>query len=112
VSQEEDEAGVWYWLGRARRLGMVVARTDQERDLFRQIQGRFGGERGVEAPPKPLGELGPLTAAEYKTVRSAMREQFNPLRDAYMRGMVTARDEEQREVIAELRSRIGPSRDD
>ncbi len=90
---------------------MLVARTDEERDLFRQIQDRFGGERGVEAPPKPLGELVPLTDVEYKTVRSAMSDQFKPLRDAYMRGMVIARDDEQREVLVELRLRVGPPRD-
>jgi hypothetical protein len=88
---------------------MLVARTDEERDLVRQIQGRFGG--GVEAPPKPLGELVRLTAAEYKTVRCAMSEQFKPIREAYLRGMVIARDDEPREVLAELRSRIGPPRD-
>jgi hypothetical protein len=90
---------------------MLVARTDEERDLARQIQGRFGGDYGVEAPPKPLGELVPLTDAEYNTVLSAMRAQFEPLREAYLRGMVVAREDEQREVLAELRSRIGPQRD-
>jgi hypothetical protein len=90
---------------------MFVPRTDQEGDLLREIQGRFGGERGVEAPPKPLSELVPLTDAKYKTVRSAISEQFKPLREAYLRGMVIARDNEQREVLAELRLRIGPPRD-
>jgi hypothetical protein len=90
---------------------MLVARTDEEGELLRQIQGRFGGEGAVEAPPKPLSELVPLTDAEYKTVRSALSEQFKPLREAYMRGMVIASDDEQREVKAELRLRIGPPRD-
>jgi hypothetical protein len=90
---------------------MLIARTDDEGDLFAQIQARFGGQRGVEAPPKPLDELVPLTDAEYKTVRSAMSAQFEPLREAYLRGMVIAHDDEQREVLTELRSRIGPPRD-
>jgi hypothetical protein len=55
--------------------------------------------------------LVPLTDAEYKTVSSAMREQFKPLRDAYMRGMVIARDDEQRAALAEHRLRMGPPRE-
>ena len=111
MTEREDEAGVWYWLGRARSLGMVVARTDEERELVRQIQARFGDTRGVEPPPKPMGELVPLTDAEFKVARSAIGEQLKPLREAYMRGMVIARDDEQRAALAELRLRIGPPRD-
>jgi hypothetical protein len=111
VTEREDEAGVWYWLGRARTMGMLVARTDEEGELVRQIQARFGGTRGVESPPKPLGELVPLTDAEFEMARSAIGEQFKPLREAYLRGMVIARDDEQREVLVELRLRIGPPRD-
>jgi hypothetical protein len=108
VTVREDEASVWYWLGRARTLGMLVARTDEETELLSQIRARFGGERGVEAPAKPLSELVPLTDTEYKTVRKAISEQFEPVEEAYMRGMVIARDDGQREVLRELRSRIGP----
>ena len=111
VTLREDEAGVWYWLGRARRLGMLVARTDEEAELLRTIRAQFGGESGIEAPSKPVSDLVPLTDAEYKTVRSAVSEQFKPLREAYMRGMLMARDDKQREVLTQLRNRIGPPRD-
>jgi hypothetical protein len=111
VTVREDEAGVWYWLGRARTLGMLVARTDEETELLTQIRAQFAGRPGIEAPPKHLSDLVPLTDAEYKTVRNAINEQFKPVREAYMRGMVIAHDDRQREVLSELRRRIGSPRD-
>jgi hypothetical protein len=86
---------------------MFVARTDEENELLRQIQARFGLGGSAEQPGKPVGELVPLSDSEFTTVRTAIIEQFAPLRNAYMRGMAVARDDEQREVLAELRSHIG-----
>jgi hypothetical protein len=105
-----DEAEVWYYLARARSLGMYVTRTDDERDLLAQIQYRFRGPSG-EPEGKPLSELEPLTDQQFETVRSALVTQFAPLREAYLRGMIVARNDEQREVLTELQRLLGRTRD-
>ena len=111
VTKREDEAGVWYFLARAQTLGMFVARTDEEQELLHQIRLARGGEGTAAPAAKPAGELALVSDAEYTTVRSTIIEKFKPLKEAYMRGMVIARDDEQREVLAELLMRVGPPRD-
>lgn len=110
MSSRENEADVWYQLLRARRLGMFVARTDDERKLVNQIEGRFGNG-AHETHPKALGDLVRLRPNEYESVREAIDSQVRPLREAYLRGMAIAHTDEQREVLTELRKLVGPSRD-
>lgn len=109
MSPRESETDVWYHLLRARRLGMFVARTDDEHQLMNQIEGRFGD--GEHTHPKPLGDLVRLTPSEYENVRTALDNQVQPLREAYMRGMAVAHTGEQREVLTKLRKLVGPPRD-
>src|ERR1700737_4122571 len=111
VSDSEDEIGAWYALLRARGVGMLVARTDEEHDLLLHIGRVFSGEASAPAPTKPLSELVPMTESEQVAVRSVMREHMKPLREAYLRGMAIAHDEEQKGVLEDLRSSIGPPRD-
>ena len=90
---------------------MFIARTDDERDLLQEIAKRFGGTALGGAPPKPVGDLVPLTDREYQNARTAIAAQVAPLKEAYKRGMAVAHNDEQRHVLEELRQIIGPPRD-
>ncbi len=86
---------------------MFVARTPEDRTLLDRFEPRMRGLPTKPAPSKPLTELEPLTDSQYEQIRSALTEQVEPLRQAYLRGMVVARDDEQRDVLARLRGLIG-----
>ena len=89
---------------------MFVARTEEDYELLRQIEMRFGGG-STPSQTKPVRERVPLTDSEYDSVRGAIAGQVAPLRDAYLRGMAIARSDEQREVLDALHRLIGPPRD-
>jgi hypothetical protein len=90
---------------------MFVARTDEERALLREITDGFGGRDQGTTPSKPVGELVPLTDREYQTARSAIATHFQPLREAYLRGMAIAETDEQKYVMDALRDLLGRPRD-
>jgi hypothetical protein len=85
---------------------MFVARTDKERELLDRFARRIGGATTPPAPSKPLNELERVTDNQYELVRSALTEQVEPLRQAYLRGMAAANDDEQCEVLAWLSNLI------
>jgi len=59
--------------------------------------------------PEPE-ELVPLTDEEWLRVRGGIADRLGLLLDAYHRGMVVARDDEEREILAELAALVGPPR--
>jgi len=108
-SRRADETNIWYQLLRARHLGMFIARIEEDDELLRQIGTQFGSA-GARLQPKSLSDLVPLTDREYKTVQGAIARQVEPLREAYLRGMAIAQNDEQRAVLNELNRLVGPPR--
>ena len=52
-----------------------------------------------------------LNDTEFDLVHSAITTQVSPLKDAYLRGMAKAENDEQGGALRELRRLVGPPRD-
>jgi hypothetical protein len=56
----------------------------------------------MPARPPAEGDLVPLSREERVQVAGALIARFNLFKGAYRRGMLVARDDEQRELLAQL----------
>lgn len=58
-------------------------------------------------PPNPE-DLQPLTDQERLAIMPGLNDHFGALLSAYHRGMIVAQDDEEREVLGEIASLVGP----
>ncbi len=106
---------------RAWWLGMVAARNPEEQRLFGEIVATVGSPAdqrqegdatplAIQIEPKEGGqshseddELLPISNEEYLEVIGPLLARYRMLREAYLRGMITASTPDQERQLAELR---------
>ena len=89
------------------RLGMIVVSDDEQRELIAPL------ERRVEASAESAGEAEErpaLSEEEYLALWPSLMHDYVTLADVHRRGMLVARDPQQRALLDEIERLLGSLR--